>query len=81
MCVCDAHSTTIILQPELNGQVAPQLRGIDHISMVDIVDKSRTDCAEPNVWIDDGSITGPFVKVKICSRVGCPLDSYVYFYT
>lgn len=56
----------------------PKLRGIAHVNLVD---KKETNCEDPDVKIEKGSYDGDFVKVKVCSKSGCPLDSTVYFYT
>lgn len=60
------------------ARVVRPLRGIAHSNLVD---KNETECGDPDVVLMEGGINGAFAKIEVCSKVGCPLNSIVYFYT
>lgn len=53
------------------------LRGIEHYNLVDT---EKTGCDKPDLKIVAGSIDDVNIKIEVCSKIGCPLESVFYLY-
>lgn len=66
------------VEPEAtNKKLPPLLRGIEHVNLID---KEKTGCDDPEVTLVNGGAYSPTAEIKIESKRGCPLDSVVYFF-
>lgn len=57
--------------------VVPALRGFAHVNLIDKKDSS---CGEPDVKVISGGIHDIHMKIEVCSKRGCPLQSKLLFY-
>lgn len=47
---------------------------------VNLVDKDKTSCDDPDVIFMDDVEDNPPARIKITTKRGCAMDSIIYFY-